>query len=72
MLTINSYGQVDTAYFNSYNDHISKLIDNGNYELAQVKADSLLLLSKRQDYQPGIAEAYNLKGIINRDQSNLR
>lgn len=64
--------QVDTAYFNSYNDHISKLIDNGNYELAQVKADSLLLLSKQQDYQPGIAEAYNLKGIINRDQSNLR
>lgn len=66
-----SFCQVDTAYFNSYNDHISKLIDNGNYELAQVKADSLLQISKQQDYKPGIAEAYNLKGIINRDQSNL-
>lgn len=71
-LSAGSFGQVDTAYFNSYNDHISKLIDNGNYELAQLKADSLLLISKKQDYKPGIAEAYNLKGIINRDQSNLR
>jgi serine phosphatase RsbU (regulator of sigma subunit) len=72
LLAVKSYGQVDTVYFNTYNDHISNLIDNGNYELAQVKADSMLIISKKLDYKPAIAEAYNLKGIIDRDQSNLR
>lgn len=72
LLNLKNYGQIDTAYFDKYDDHISDLIDNGNYELAQTKADSLLIISKKINYKPGIAEAYNLKGIINRDQSNLR
>ena len=48
------------------------MIDNGNYELAQKKADSLFILSKAINYTEGIAESYNLKGVINRDQSNLK
>jgi serine phosphatase RsbU (regulator of sigma subunit) len=56
----------------AYNDQISDLIDNGNYELADKKTDSLFLMSKQINYTEGVAESYNLKGIINRDQSNLK
>ncbi len=72
LISVKSFGQVDTSYFEKYDDLISDLIDNGNYESAQLKSDSLLALSKKLNYKPGIAEAYNLKGVINRDQSNLR
>lgn len=63
---------MDTNYLKACNIQISDLIDNGEYELAQRKADSLFILSKQINYIPGIAESYNLRGIINRDQSNLR
>ncbi len=72
LLACKHYGQVDTNYLRAYNIQISDLIDNGDYELAQLKADSLFILSKQIDYLPGVAESYNLRGIINRDQSNLR
>lgn len=71
-LAFKSYCQIDINYLNNYNIQISDLIDNGNYELAQKKADSLFILSKKINYTEGIAESYNLKGVINRDQSNLR
>lgn len=67
-----SYSQKDIKFLEAYNLQISDLIDNGNYELAQKKADSLFILSKQINYTEGIAESYNLKGIINRDQSNLK
>lgn len=67
-----SFCQKDTAYFNTCRSHINKCIADGNYDLAQQKADSLLLISEKQGYKPGIAEAYNLKGIINTERSNLR
>jgi serine phosphatase RsbU (regulator of sigma subunit) len=72
LLALKSYCQIDVKYLTAYNIQISDLIDNGNYELAQKKADSLFLLSKQINYTEGVAESYNLKGVINRDQSNLR
>ena len=72
LLAIKSFCQVDVKFLEAYNIQISDLIDNGNYELAQKKADSLFILSKQINYTEGIAESYNLKGAINRDQSNLK
>ncbi len=72
LLIAKSYAQKDIKFLEAYNLQISDLIDNGNYELAQKKADSLFILSKQINYTEGIAESYNLKGIINRDQSNLK
>ncbi|MBC7694234.1 MAG: tetratricopeptide repeat protein [Burkholderiales bacterium] len=71
-MAIKSYCQTSIDYLNAYNNQISDLIDNGNYELAQKKADSLFILSTAINYTEGIAESYNLKGVINRDQSNLK
>jgi serine phosphatase RsbU (regulator of sigma subunit) len=64
--------QVSVTYLNAYNNQISDLIDNGNYDLARKKTDSLYVLSQSINYTEGIAESYNLKGVINRDQSNLK
>ena len=72
LLAIKSFCQVNIKFLEAYNIQISDLIDNGNYELAQKKADSLFILSKQINYTEGIAESYNLKGAINRDQSNLK
>lgn len=72
LFAIKSYCQVDIKFLKAYNVQISDLIDNGNYELAQKKADSLFILSKQINYMEGVAESYNLKGVINRDQSNLK
>ena len=72
LFAIKSYCQVDIKFLEAYNIQISDLIDNGNYELAQKKADSLFILSKQINYIKGVAESYNLKGVINRDQSNLK
>lgn len=66
------YSQVDVKFLEAYNVQISDLIDNGNYELAEKKSDSLFILSKQINYTEGVAESYNLKGVINRDQSNLK
>lgn len=66
------YGQVDTSYFRNFNKRLNDIIDNGNYDLANVKADSLLSVSQKLNYQEGVADAYNYKGVINRDQSNLK
>ena len=66
------FGQVDTIYFRDFNKRLNDIIDNGNYELANVKVDSLLNASSQLNYQEGIADAYNYKGVINRDQSNLK
>jgi serine phosphatase RsbU (regulator of sigma subunit) len=71
-LVLKSYSQVDVKFLEAYNIQISDLIDNGNYELAQKKADSLFILSKEINYTEGVAESYNLKGAISRDQSNLK
>ena len=68
----NSYAQVTTQYLKKYNNQISNLIDNGEYEVAKKKIDTLFILSKQLNYVEGIAESYNLRGSINRDQSNLR
>lgn len=65
-------GQVDTLYFRDFNRRLNDVIDNGNYELAGEKVDSLLEVSAQLNYQEGIADAYNYKGVINRDQSNLK
>jgi len=70
--SVHLIGQVDIKFLEAYNDQISDLIDNGNYELADKKTDSLFLMSKQINYTEGVAESYNLKGIINRDQSNLK
>ncbi len=66
------YSQADVKFLEAYNVQISDLIDNGNYELAEKKSDSLFILSKQINYTEGVAESYNLKGVINRDQSNLK
>ena len=72
LLCLKQYGQKDTVFLHKYNGQISDLIDNGNYDLAQAKTDSLFFWSKEINYKEGVAESYNLKGVINRDQSNLR
>lgn len=72
LIQLFSKAQTDTAYLRRYNIVISDLIDNGNYHSAEKKADSLYILSKQLNYKLGIAESYNLKGVISRDQSNLR
>lgn len=66
------YAQVNIEYLKKYNNHISDIIDNGEYELALKKADSLFTLSHQINYKEGVAESYNLKGVIARDQSNLK
>lgn len=66
------FAQKNIDFLKQYNIQISDLIDNGNYELAQAKTDSLYTWSQETDYKEGVAESYNLKGVINRDQSNLR
>lgn len=71
-MAIKSYSQVDIKFLRDYNNQISDLIDNGNYDLAQKKTDTLFSLAKQINYTEAIAESYNLKGIINRDQSNLK
>lgn len=66
------FGQVDTLYFRDFNKRLNDIIDNGNYEFANEKVDSLLKVSRQLNYEEGIADAYNYKGVINRDQSNLK
>lgn len=65
-------GQVDTLYFRDFNKRLNDVIDNGDYKLAIEKADSLLAASQKLSYKEGIADAYNYKGVISRDQSNLK
>lgn len=72
LISCQSFGQVDTLYFRDFNKRLNDIIDNGNYKLANEKVDSLLRVSERLNYQEGIADAYNYKGVINRDQSNLK
>jgi serine phosphatase RsbU (regulator of sigma subunit) len=72
LLSFKNYGQVDAKHLKKYNDQISRLIDNAEYAQAQKKIDSLFILSTQINYKEGIAESYNFKGAINRDQSNLR
>ena len=67
-----SYAQVTPKYLKEYSNQISDLIDNAEYEIAQKKIDTLIVLSNQLNYTEGIAESYNLRGSINRDQSNLR
>lgn len=67
-----SLGQVDTLYFREFNKRLNDIIDNGDYKLADEKADSLLKVSTKLSYKEGMADAYNYKGVINRDQSNLK
>lgn len=71
-LFIKITGQVDSTYFVEFNKRLNDIIDNGNYALATEKVDSLLLVSEKNNFKTGIADAYNYKGIINRDQSNLK
>jgi serine phosphatase RsbU (regulator of sigma subunit)/Tfp pilus assembly protein PilF len=68
----NIYAQVTTEHLKKCSNQISDLIDNAEYELAQKKIDSLIILSKQINYTEGLAESFNLRGSINRDQSNLR
>ncbi len=51
---------------------INSLLEEGNYELAILETDSMFLSAKKRNSNEFIAEAYNLKGIINSDRSNLR
>ena len=67
-----SFGQKNEKQIDDYNLQISILIDNGEYGIALLKADTLKTLSEKINYTKGIAEAYNLKGVINRDKSNLK
>ena len=66
------FGQKNEKQIDDYNLEISNLIDNGEYALALKKTDTLELFSKAINYKKGIAESYNLKGVINRDKSNLK
>jgi serine phosphatase RsbU (regulator of sigma subunit) len=67
----NSYSQITVEYLKKYNNQISDLIDNGDYDIAHKKIDSLFIFSRKINYIEGVAESYNLRGAINRDQSNL-
>lgn len=67
-----SIAQKDSAYLVKYIKNISELIDNGEYDVCIPKTDSLYLMSKEANFIEGQAEAYNLKGIIYRDRSNLK
>ena len=69
---LSGYSQVTTDYLKKCSNQISDLIDNAEYELAQKKIDSLIILSNQLNYTEGLAESFNLRGSINRDQSNLR
>ena len=69
---LDSQSQVTIKYLKKYNNQISDLIDNANYDLANKKIDSLYQMSKQINFMEGIAESYNLRGAIERDQSNLR
>jgi len=69
---LDSQSQVTIKYLKKYNNQISDLIDNANYDLANKKIDSLYQMSKQINFMEGVAESYNLRGAIERDQSNLR
>jgi serine phosphatase RsbU (regulator of sigma subunit) len=66
------YAQIDSAYLVNYSNIISELIDNGEYEKALQKTDTLYDMAKSVAFIEGQAESYNLKGIIYRDRSNLK
>ena len=68
----NGYSQVTIKYLKKYNNQIANLIDNAEYDAADRKIDSLYIMSKQINFMEGVAESYNLRGAINRDQSNLR
>jgi serine phosphatase RsbU (regulator of sigma subunit) len=68
----NCYSQVTIKYLKKYNNQISDLIDNADYDIASKKIDSLYRMSRQINFMEGVAESYNLRGAINRDQSNLR
>lgn len=72
LYTFQLVGQVDTLYFRDFNKRLNDIIDNGDYKLADEKADSLLRVSMKLSYKEGMADAYNYKGVISRDQSNLK
>ena len=50
----------------------SDLIDNANYPLAEKKIDSIFILSNLGNYKFGVAQGYNLKGVICRDQTRTK
>ena len=67
-----SQSQVTIKYLKKYNNQIANLIDNAEYDEANRKIDSLNSMSRQINFMEGVAESYNLRGAINRDQSNLR
>ena len=65
-------GQVSIDSLKKHTDYVSNIIDNGDYEKAKIEAEKLLQLSLKSNYKIGVAESYNYKGIIDRDQASLR
>lgn len=51
---------------------ISELIDNSKYDLASSKIDSLIAIANKNNDQLSLAEAYNLRGTINNEQSKIK
>ncbi|MEP7171192.1 MAG: tetratricopeptide repeat protein, partial [Bacteroidota bacterium] len=64
------YNEGDTAKVNILNDLSGKFWQTGDYTRARQYADDALAISKKIAFKKGIANAYNIIGIIYQDQGN--
>ncbi|MBS1635451.1 MAG: tetratricopeptide repeat protein [Bacteroidetes bacterium] len=72
MLGFHGFTQTDSIRMQSLMTQANNAIDNGDYTLAEQKTDSLYKASQYSGNKFWLAESHNLKGIIYRDQSNLK
>jgi serine phosphatase RsbU (regulator of sigma subunit) len=66
-----NYSQ-DTAGLGTLINRTSHLIDNAEYEQATKNIEMIMMRSQSSNYKFGLAEAYNLRGSIYSDQSNVK
>jgi len=62
----------DTVGLTLMIDRTSRLIDNAEYEQAAKNIEMIMSRSKAANYRYGMGEAFNLKGSIFSDQSNVK
>ncbi|MEO6884468.1 MAG: tetratricopeptide repeat protein [Bacteroidia bacterium] len=65
-----TYDKGDTLKVNILNSLSWKLMNTGDYAKAKQNADDALAISEKVDFKKGIANAYNIIGVIYDDQGN--
>ncbi len=70
--SFNFFKAQDTTGIGKLINETSALIDNAEYEKASKNIDLIILRATAANYKQGMAEAYNLRGSIFSDQSNVK